>query len=362
MTPERTRTGLRTGYTTGACAAAAAKAAALMLRNVKAPEEVSLLLPAGKWATFVVASAASDGHEAMCGVIKDAGDDPDVTNGAEIRATVRGTEDGGIAIDGGEGVGVVTKAGLELPVGSAAINPTPRKMIEAAVCEAAGSDSRGFHVTISVPGGEEIAKRTLNARLGVMGGISIIGTTGIVVPMSHSAYTSCISLALDVAVAAGCREAVLTTGRRTELFAMRMLDLPQESFVEMGDFVGFALDACRKRGFRRVTVAAMIGKMTKIAAGYMQTHADSAPQSLEGLIAIARETGANEGVAVELAAAGTAREVGEIITRAGLTDVFGRLCAEAHAACAARLGPKTGLRVLLCGFEGELWGHAGEKF
>ncbi len=218
---------LRSGYTTGACAAAAAKAATISLLKQRIVTRVGLDLPGAKRASFAVRRCVLDASQASCSVIKDAGDDPDVTDGAEIRATVSWREEPGIGIAGGEGVGVVTKPGLEIPVGAAAINPVPRQMIASAVGEAAGTrlDGRGLSVVISVLDGEKLGRRTLNRRLGIVGGISIIGTTGIVIPYSVSAYTACISRALDVAVACGCRQAVLTTGRRSEKFAQVELAL-----------------------------------------------------------------------------------------------------------------------------------------
>ncbi len=352
---------LRSGYTTGACAAAAAKAATLALLRGRPPAEVALLLPAGVRATFAVAGCEPDGDGFRCTVIKDGGDDPDATHGAEICATVRRAQADGIVLAGGVGVGMVTKPGLELPVGSPAINPVPRKMIEAAVREVTSSEGAGggFQVTISVPRGEEIAQRTLNARLGILGGISILGTTGIVEPFSHAAYTASIAQALDVAQAAGCREVVLTTGRRTERFAMRHRHLPEEAFVEMGDYLGFALQACRERGFRAVTLAAMIGKMAKIAAGHTHTHADVSSLDLRVVINAAGRAGAGAVLLDRLAGAHTARESGEILQAHGLGQAFSGLCTEARHCCQEHLDPAVRVGVLLFGFDGELLGKAG---
>ncbi len=361
--------GLRRGYTTGACAAAAAKAAATRLlfgeasENViasAAKQEVELLLPAGVIATFPIAKNELDGDGVRCTVIKDAGDDPDVTHGAEICAFVRRAAGREIALLGGIGVGTVTKPGLELPVGSPAINLVPRRMIAAAVrevAERAGYDG-GLQVIISVPQGERLAQRTLNARLGIIGGISILGTTGIVQPMSHAAYQACIERALDVALAVGCREVALSTGRRTELFAMKQLSLPEEAFIEMGDFIGHALRACRERKFSVVNIITMVGKMTKIAAGHLHTHADAAPQSLHSLLDAARHSGVAPNVLEQLTSANTAREMSERLVAGGPTEAFNRLCVTAQRHCQSQLNPATRVRVYLCGFEGELWGKA----
>ncbi|MHB1131088.1 MAG: cobalt-precorrin-5B (C(1))-methyltransferase, partial [Chloroflexota bacterium] len=265
---------LRSGYTTGACAAAAAKAAAQVLLGGKRVIQIEIALPTGQQVTFPVGRCQIEPDWTRCSVIKDAGDDPDVTNSAELCASVAWANVPGVAIEGGEGVGIITKPGLELPVGSAAINPVPRKMIEQGVREALGSAlaERGVRVTISVPAGEALAKKTLNARLGIVGGISILGTTGIVVPFSTAAYTASVAQALGVAVAMGCRVVVLTTGRRTERFAQAAVALAEEAFVQVGDYMGFALEECISRGVERVTVGLMVGKLAKLAAGHMQTH------------------------------------------------------------------------------------------
>jgi cobalt-precorrin-5B (C1)-methyltransferase len=237
---------LRWGYTTGACAAAAAKAATIALLWQRTVEQVEVTLPHnGKTASFRVGKCVFSDIQASSSVIKDAGDDPDVTHGAEIWATVSWKREPDIDICGGEGVGVVTKPGLEIPVGRPAINPMPWQMIACSVGEAAGSrlDATGIRVTISVPKGEALAKRTLNPRLGIVGGISILGTTGMVIPYSVEAYTACISQALDVAAAAGGGEVVLTTGRRSEKFAQRELTtLAEEGFIQAGDFIGYSLE------------------------------------------------------------------------------------------------------------------------
>lgn len=270
---------LRTGYTTGACAAASAKAATTALLSQNRVVDTNISLPAGRSVSFSISQCDFNCDRASCTVIKDAGDDPDITNGAEIRATAEWTPTHGISIAGGEGIGCVTKPGLDLPVGEHAINPVPRQMIIESVKEALQNapGGRGLRITISVPHGEELGKRTLNSRLGILGGISIIGTSGIVVPYSVRAYTACISKSLGVAAACGCETVVLSTGRRSEKHAQKELALPEESYILAGDYIGYSLKEIARKGFRKAIVWGMIGKISKLAAGSLYTNvSDSA--------------------------------------------------------------------------------------
>jgi cobalt-precorrin-5B (C1)-methyltransferase len=266
---------LRSGFTTGACAAAAAKGAILALTNQKKMEEVQIILPQGEKVIFALNKCEFGDLQACCSVVKDAGDDPDVTGGAQILAEVAWTGGRGLTIEGGKGVGVVTKPGLPLPVGVAAINPVPRRMIIQSVEEVVKLDGRGIKVVISVPQGEELARKTLNSRLGIVGGISILGTTGIVVPYSEEAFTASISQALDIALACGWQEVVLSTGRQSEQHARESLSLSEESFIQVGDFMGYALKECAGKGIARVTIWGMIGKLSKLAQGHFYTHVSS---------------------------------------------------------------------------------------
>lgn len=330
---------LRSGYTTGACAAAAAKAAAsLLLRSAPAAsirgqapcgvrsdgniDSVDIPFPDGSRVTFSVRTAldTSIRGQAPCGVrlavarasvIKDAGDDPDVTHGAEIAAEARLISDFGlpsagssrpsaVVIRGGKGVGTVTKPGLAVPVGEPAINPVPRRMIVAAVQEAVSefaarnpqSEIRNprVEITISVPAGEELAKKTLNHRLGIVGGISILGTTGIVKPLSEEAWTATISASFDVAKALGLDEVVISTGRTSEKAHQERYGLPAEAYAMMGDYVDFSLRTAAAHGFRKVHLCAQWAKMIKIAMAAPQTHvrhgaleAEAARDFLNGL-------------------------------------------------------------------------------
>jgi cobalt-precorrin-5B (C1)-methyltransferase len=261
------------------------------LKLQKTISEVQIRLPDGTPVVFAVAKCSFDSTRAECSVIKDAGDDLDITNGAEIKASVRWKRELGVQIRGGPGVGTVTKPGLEVAVGSAAINPVPQKMIAEAAKTASGEelDPRGIDIIISVPDGERLAKKTLNPRLGIVGGISILGTTGIVIPYSKEAYTACISQSLDVAAACGCREVVLTTGRRSERFAQSALRLSEECYIQAGDYIGFSLQECAKRKYTKVTVWGMIGKISKLAAGNLYTNISDSLVDIDWLTEIARE-------------------------------------------------------------------------
>jgi cobalt-precorrin-5B (C1)-methyltransferase len=278
---------LRSGYTTGACAAAAAKAAVLRLWNGSNIESVQIPFPDGSRIAFNIHDSGCRTKEktAFASVIKDAGDDPDVTNGAEIKAEASINAAGGnarITIRGGKGVGIVTKPGLAVPVGEAAINPVPRRMIREAVMEVlAMSDAQIPHsafpiqhvdVTISVPAGEELAKKTLNHRLGIVGGISILGTSGIVRPVSVEAWTATITASMDVAKAAGLGTVVISSGRTSEKAHMKKYHFPEEAYAMMGDYLEFSLQDAKRHGFREVHLCAQWAKMVKTAMGTPQTH------------------------------------------------------------------------------------------
>ncbi|MBA2443055.1 MAG: cobalt-precorrin-5B (C(1))-methyltransferase, partial [Rubrobacter sp.] len=269
---------LRTGWTTGSCAAAAAKAAARALVSGERQEEVEIKLPRKgeeQRVRFDVErcelSPQEDWAEAV--VVKDAGDDPDVTDGAHVTARVSWREEPGIELDRGPGVGLVTKPGLGLPVDGPAINDTPRRMIGYSVEEAADPDERGLRVEISVPGGEGMAEKTTNDRLGIVGGISILGTTGIVRPFSTASWRASVGQAVDVMGAQGHEVFVLSTGGLTERAAMRLLpELEEVCFIEVGDFTGHAVKKALENRLHRMFFVGMAGKLAKLAAGVMMTH------------------------------------------------------------------------------------------
>jgi cobalt-precorrin-5B (C1)-methyltransferase len=318
---------LRTGWTTGTCASAAAKAASLLLVGGDPPRWVEVALPSGRRVTFAVERAGMVEDAAEAVVVKDAGDDPDVTHGAHLTATVSWRGLPGVELAGGEGVGVVTRPGLGLPVGGPAINPVPRTMISQAVGEVVGE--RGVRVVISVPEGERMARKTTNRRLGVLGGISILGTTGIVRPFSTASWRASVVQAIQVAAAQGERTIVLCTGGRTEKGAVALLpELPEVCFVEVGDFTGAALRTALARGMARVVFVGMVGKLTKLAAGVLMTHYTRSQVDTALLGRLTVEVGGDLRLAAEVDAANTARHAYELWAAAGLLRAAGDvLCA-----------------------------------
>ena len=308
---------LRHGYTTGACSAAAAKGAAMMLRDQKSYDEVSILLPTDQSVTFQLHGQTISETSASCFVIKDAGDDPDVTHGAEIHVEVASSprqEGMDIILTGGTGIGKVTKPGLAVPPGEYAINPVPRRMITEAVNEIfppvpSPQSPVTINVTISIPDGELRATKTLNARLGIIGGLSILGTTGIVRPVSAKAWTDTIDAALDVAKACGCKTVIFSTGRTSEMAAQSHEAHQEEAYVMMGDHVAHAMRSALERGFTRPVIACQFAKLVKIACGYENTHAAASDMDLKRLQQWAEEAGLPTAIIDLIANANTAREI-----------------------------------------------------
>jgi cobalt-precorrin-5B (C1)-methyltransferase len=346
--------GLRTGFTTGACAAAAARAAVHSLLTGERVAGIAITLPNGEMARFEVSRCERRGGGARCGVVKDAGDDPDCTHGAELVAEARLGEWPGVEVRGGPGVATVTKPGIGLAIGAPAITPIPRRNItEMAVAELARSAHRGAIVTISVPRGEDLARATINARLGLVGGISILGTTGVVRPFSTAAWQASVVQAIDVARAQGLEHLVLTTGGRTERFAMALLrHLAEEAFVQAGDDVGLGLRHAARRGASQVTVVAMVGKLVKMAAGAMQTHVSRSRVENRFLATIAGGCGASPDLAGAIGQANTARHAFELADDAGLEHLPGRLCRIAAGALSREAGAALEVRTVLVGFDG----------
>lgn len=388
---------LRYGYTTGACAAAAAKAAALLLLDTdenRIPYQVDIPFPDGSRVVFKICNAGVSREGAYpvarASVIKDAGDDPDVTNRAEIAAevmikdieyeqedvcrdnpTAMPCDPVTIVIKGGKGVGTVTKPGLALPVGEPAINPVPRRMIREAVTEAIVQNMKNTRqiaeVTISVPTGEVLAKKTLNPRLGIIGGISILGTTGIEKPLSSEAWTATISASMDVAKAAGCEEVAFSSGRVSEKAHMLEYNLPVESYVMMGDYVEFSLSGAKKHDFRKIHLCAQWGKMLKIAMCTPQTHVRHGAfdtgkaigflNSLEpcaGLFSITKDRTEDYNF-------NTAREIFEFIIRSPFTNqqsvfraVFRDVCLKAKGYAELIIGRTPPVTVHLVSYEGKI--------
>lgn len=321
---------LRRGYTTGTCAAAAAKAATLLLfdANGEPPPAVEVLTPSGVLVTMDLSHWELGEGYARCGVIKDGGDDPDVTHGLEIQALVRVVPTQGIALGGGPGVGVVTKPGLSVPVGEAAINPVPR---EAILREVGGviPPGQGIEVTIIVPEGEQVAHRTLNRRLGIEGGISILGTSGIVEPMSEEAFRQALVPQIGVARARGYDTVVLTPGRKGERAAIERFGFPPDAVAQMSNFVGHMLLECRTAGMRGIILLGHHGKLVKVAAGVFHTHSRVADARLEAIAVQAALLGAGpEAIGAIMGSAG-AEDSLNVIRSHGLMDAFPLLAARA---------------------------------
>ncbi len=262
---------LRFGYTTGSCAAAAARAAAIGLFQGNIPDVVEIDTPSGIKLRLNTLDKQLSDTVACCAVQKDAGDDPDVTNGCLVHARVERTFSEAIEIDGGEGVGRVTKPGLQVPVGHAAINPVPRRMIENAVRGAIGNGA-GVRITISVPSGKILGEKTFNPKLGIIGGISIIGTTGIVRPMSEDAFKTSLLCGLDIARGIGYETVVLVPGNMGERSLLNLVTIPKDQIIQTSNFVGFMLDAARERCFQKVILAGHPGKLVKLLRGDFHTH------------------------------------------------------------------------------------------
>lgn len=354
---------LKTGFTTGTSAAGAAKAAVLLAFGSKI-EKVDVSLPeGGKTLSIPVAwSRPTANGRWEAALIKDAGDDPDVTNKAKIKAEVQLLpvlpEEACLEICGGSGVGLVTKAGLPVEPGEPAINPVPREMIRRAVRQAlawaAPDKSFAVRVTISVEQGEKLARHTLNPRLGILGGISILGTSGLVKPFSHEAYTQTIDMALSVAQAAGCLEVVLTTGGKSEKRAMILRpDLSPVSFVQIADFFGYSLRACVQAGMRRVGLVSFFGKAVKQAAGLEYTHAHKAAMDLPLLAGWLGEAGLEEGRARQIAQANTARQALDILRLAGRLDLVVEVGRRMLASARGFAGPGPGLWAMIIDYNGE---------
>lgn len=321
---------LRCGYTTGTCAALAAGGAASLLLLGEAPERLSLVTPKGLAVEAAPEGLRYEGDAAVCGVRKDGGDDADATHGLVVVARVEKSPGPGVRIHGGEGVGRVTKPGLDQPVGAAAINRVPRQMVEAqarAVCAKAGYTG-GLEVTLSIPGGREAAQKTFNPALGVEGGLSILGTSGIVEPMSQQALVDTIALELNQAAALGAEDLILIPGNYGEEF-LRQHPLGGAPVVKVSNFIGDALDLAAGHPFRQVLLVGHAGKLVKLAGGVMNTHSRYADCRAELFCAHAACCGASRQVCLELLQAATADRCLEILDGAGLREPVLRRLLEA---------------------------------
>ncbi|MFE2747465.1 cobalt-precorrin-5B (C(1))-methyltransferase [Streptomyces scopuliridis] len=310
-------TGLRPGWTTGACATAATTAAYTALLTGEFPDPVTITLPKGRTPSFALATeelTAGDptaGDRAMAGVVKDAGDDPDVTHAALIRATVRLLPPGaGVVFRAGPGVGTVTRPGLPLDVGEPAINPVPRQLMRSHVAEVAArhGGTGDVEITVSVDNGAEIARSTWNPRLGILGGLSILGTTGIVVPYSCSAWIDSIRRGVDVARAAGRTHVAGCTGSTSERTVLAAYDLPEDALLDMGDFAGAVLKYIRRHPVDRLTLCGGFAKLSKLAAGHLDLHSARSQVDKTFLSQLALTAGADAPLAEQVAAANTGLE------------------------------------------------------
>jgi cobalt-precorrin-5B (C1)-methyltransferase len=353
---------LRTGFTTGTSATAATKAALLALISSQIYNTLEIALPKGKIVKLHIAWTrySPNTQSVTSAVIKDAGDDPDVTHGAEICSTVSLTNDRGcVEIDGGVGVGRVTRPGLGLEIGHAAINPVPKKMIEQVVRDTAKSilTDQGVKVIISVPKGIELAKKTDNPRLGILGGISILGTTGIVFPYSTASFAASIRQSLDVAISLGTDVVVLTTGGRSEDYIKNIHKyLPDYAFVQMGDFSGYTIKQCAIRNIKKIIIAGFIGKLTKMAMGIKQTHVRGSHVSMEYMANLASLCINSKNILNDIRKANTARHVSEIIIQNNVKKFFDLLCKQVYLEMSNHSNKSIEIEVVMFGFDGKILG------
>tara|TARA_B100001750_G_scaffold159684_1_gene128698 strand:+ start:22 stop:1119 length:1098 start_codon:yes stop_codon:yes gene_type:complete len=351
------KTKLRTGFTTGSCATASSKAGVLAIINQKNIEKIDITLPKRSKLDIQINSCEFTTNSARCSVIKDGGDDPDVTHGAEIIVDVELTDViGEIEIDGGEGVGRVTKPGLGLEIGSAAINPTPKKMILENVREVAEEllEKKGIKVKVSVPKGKELGPKTDNPRIGIMGGISILGTSGIVIPYSTASFAAAIRQQISVVNTMNDDSVVLTTGGRSEDFAREIIDLPDHSFIQMGDFSGYTIKQCAKQGLKKAYVAGFIGKLAKMAAGVKQTHVKGGKVDMKFLSELAKRCNANGDTISKILGANTARNVQEIIMEDEVDGFFDEITKETCNQMRQHSDEKIPVEVILFDFDGKV--------
>jgi cobalt-precorrin-5B (C1)-methyltransferase len=355
---------LRTGYTTGTCAAAATKAALSTLVNGEKLVKVNVSLPKDKHIVIDIAWIKYENEKSVtAAVIKDGGDDPDVTNGAEIWSTVSMLETSNkIIIDGGMGVGRVTKPGLGLEIGKAAINPTPLKMINQAIDEILGQEQKnrnGLSIVISVPKGEEIAKKTDNPRLGIIGGISILGTTGIVIPYSTASFAASIRQSIDVSKAMGSDSVILTTGGRSEEFARGIFgnSIADHAYIQIGDFIGFSINQCAIKKIKKAYVIGFIGKLTKMAMGIKQTHVRGSHVDMNFLAEVASRCGANNELVKKIKLANTARHAGELVDQFGLSMFYDVLCKEVYKHLNKYSPSELQIKIILLNFNGKIIGN-----
>ncbi len=354
------KTALRSGWTTGACATAAAAAAVRALLFGQFPDSVTITLPKGKTPTFSLAHTGGDGVSATVGIIKDAGDDPDVTHGAEIVVTVaRNPAGAGITFHAGDGVGTVTLPGLPVAVGEPAINPAPRKMIEENVRAVAAefAATADFSITIAIPGGRELAKKTMNGRLGITGGLSVLGTTGVVKPYSCSAWIHSIYSGIDVGRAAGLDHMAGATGKTSEAAVQALYGLPEMALIDMGDFAGGMLKYLRRHPVPRLTIAGGFAKMAKLGQGCMDLHSARSSVDFERLAGLMADLGASEKNIAATRSANTAQQVLDL-ARQSQAPLADRIAALARETALATLSGDIMVEVIVFDRQGNLAGRA----
>jgi cobalt-precorrin-5B (C1)-methyltransferase len=350
---------LRKGWTTGACATAAAKAAFVALHAGRFPDPVTIRLPQGQTPAFALARAGMAGGTATAGVIKDAGDDPDVTHGALVLATVAaGAPGSGVMFRAGEGVGTITLPGLPLPPGEPAINPGPRAQIAANLAEAAAElgVAADAVVTIAIPGGAALAEKTLNGRLGIVGGLSILGTTGVVLPYSCAAWVHSIHRGIDVARALGLDHLAGTTGKTSEALARRALGLSDQALIDMGDMAGALLKYLRVHPVPRLTLVGGFAKLAKLAAGELDLHSRASRVDVSMLTALLEELGAGSET---IAAARACTSAGQVLALAGPLPLGDLVARRARESALAVLAGGTEVAVIAIDRAGTVVGNSG---
>ncbi len=314
----------RYGFTTGTTATAAATAAAYMVLNNEVTEEVEVILPAGDIIALEVVDIEKGADFVSCAVVKDGGDDPDVTHGIKIFCRASKSEQAGITIKTGKGIGIATLPGLKIEVGEPAINPVPRQMIMENVGELL-DEGQGVELFFTIPQGEEIAKETYNPRLGIIGGISIVGTTGIVKPMSEEAWRDAIEQEIAVVTAAGHKTACLVFGNYGEDFALNKLGIAQERIVKISNFVGYFLRKCTEYNLERILFIGHIGKLIKVSGGIFQTHSSTADARMEMLVFHLAMIGADQELLEQVFQCRTSDAAREVIAAAGYDRVYQRI-------------------------------------
>ncbi|MCQ2561645.1 MAG: cobalt-precorrin-5B (C(1))-methyltransferase CbiD [Clostridia bacterium] len=344
---------LRDGFTTGSCAAAAALACCIWIRDGECPGAVEIVIPEGR----TYRPEIIPHEDGSCGIIKDSGDDPDITNGMEVISSVKLLEgDGPVSFKAGDGVGIITQQGLKVPVGDPAINPVPRQMIEEAVRSVFGA--RAAEVTVSIPGGREIAAKTFNPRLGIKDGLSVLGTTGLLRPMSLEALRDSLYVELKMRVSQGHEELIFTFGNQGEkALSVTYKDIPM---VQVSNEIGFMLDSARELGVKKLIVGGHPGKMTKIAAGIMQTHSHTADGRREGIITQLALMGAPKELCCEVYKTVTTDKAAELIHEAGYDGVWDMVADAAREYMVFRVRGEIEIHAVVADFAGNIMGESRE--